>query len=285
MSAAADLVQMLDLRQMGDRSYVAENLPGPSPVVFGGQILAQVVASVSLTVPDKQLKSLHTVFARGGAPDRPLEIDLIVLQESRSSASLHVEVRQGDRLCAESIALFHDTEPDLLRHANKPPGVTRASDLPVRPRTHSWWDVRIVDNVDPYDPAAVGSRGLNVWSRFSEIPNKPFASHSLLAFASDGFFFASAMHPHEAGEHPLSDVSISTGIMGQSLNFHESFDAAEWLLLSHQSIDAGLDRSLGRAHVFTEGGRLVASFTQEKYVLRIPKVDGLEQVGGSMGKY
>lgn len=277
MSAALDLIQMLDLRQMGDRSYLAENLPGPSPVVFGGQILAQVVASVSLTVPDKQLKSLHTVFACGGAPDRPLEIDLMVLQESCSFASLHVEVRQGDRLCAESIALFHDTEPDLVRHANKPPAVTRASDLPARPRTHSWWDVRIVDNVDLCDPAAMGPPGLNVWSRFSEIPNKPFASHSLLAFASDGFFFASATHPHEVGGRSVSDVSISTGIMGQTLNFHESFDAAEWLLLSHQSVDTGLDRSLGRADVFTEGGRLVASFTQEKYELRIPKDAGQEQ--------
>jgi acyl-CoA thioesterase II len=65
MTVAPELAEMLNLRVAGEGQYEADNLPGPSPVVFGGQILAQAVSAACRTVPDKELKNLHTVFARG----------------------------------------------------------------------------------------------------------------------------------------------------------------------------------------------------------------------------
>ncbi len=57
-------------------------------MVFGGRPLTQTVIAATRTVPDKELLSLHTVFARGGNFDEPLKIDVEVMASGRSMASL-----------------------------------------------------------------------------------------------------------------------------------------------------------------------------------------------------
>jgi len=270
---------MLSLRTTGDGHYEADNLPGPTPVVFGGQILAQVVAAASQTLPDKQLKTLHTVFARGGAPDQPLEFDVQLLQNGRTFGSLTIAVRQGDRLCAQSTALLHEPEPDLIRYGPSSPDVTAPQQTTARPGSHDWWEVRIVDDVDLYDPDAVGPPQLDVWSRFVDAPDVPYASQALLAFASDGFLIATAMRPHEGIGQAMSHRTISTSVVAQTLSFHEPFGADEWLLLHHESPYAGRGRSFGRADVFAEGGRLVASYSQENMIRSFPEGHGIPEGG------
>jgi acyl-CoA thioesterase II len=274
MTPAAELVKMLDLRSTGDQRYEADNLPGPAPVVFGGQILAQAVSAACREMPDKELKNLHTVFARGGDPDRPLEFEVQVLQQGRAFASLTIAVRQGDRICAQSTALLHDPEPDLIRHEMRAPEVTAPLGTPARPGSHDWWEVRVVDDVDLYDPDAVGPPRLDVWSRFLGAPDEPFASQALLAFASDGFLIATAMRPHRGVGQSMSHRTISTSVVAQTLSFHGRFDADEWLLLHHESPHAGRGRSFGRADVFGEDGRLVASYAQENMIRSFPEGHG-----------
>jgi acyl-CoA thioesterase II len=53
------------------------------------------------------------------------------------------------------------------------------------------------------------------------------------------------------------------------LTFHEPFSAGEWMLLAHEAPYAGRGRTYGRADVFTEDGRLVASFIQDGMVRTI----------------
>jgi acyl-CoA thioesterase len=279
----SELTDMLSLRSTGDGQYAADNLPGPAPVVFGGQILAQTVAAASQTVPDKQLKNLHTVFARGGAPDQPLEFDVQPLQNGRAFASLTIAVRQGDRLCAQSTALLHDPESDLIRHGSTFPGVTAPRQTRARPGSHEWWEIRIVDDVDLYDPNAVGPPQLDVWSRFVDVPDHPYSSQALLAFASDGFLIATAMRPHKGIGQSMSHRTISTSVVAQTVSFHESFSADEWLLLHHESPFAGRGRSFGRADVFTEDGRLVASYAQENMIRNVPEGHGNPE--GGRAKY
>jgi acyl-CoA thioesterase II len=87
-------------------------------VVFGGQILAQTVVAASDYVSGKEIKSLHTIFARGASPDRSLEIDVEPLQDGHSFSSLSISASQGDRLCTRAVALLHDAEADLIRHGD-----------------------------------------------------------------------------------------------------------------------------------------------------------------------
>jgi acyl-CoA thioesterase II len=275
MSGENSPAGMLGLEEFGRHRYRAGNLAGPAPVVFGGQILAQTVVAATRSAPGKELKSLHTVFVRAAAPDRPLELDVDVQQDGRSFATLSVSVRQGDRLCTRSLALLHAPEPDLIRHADAPSAVTPPDQTPARPVSHPWWDLRVVGDVDFDDPDLVGPPDVAVWSRFRDVPagataTDASASQALVAFASDGFLIATAMRPHKGVGQALAHVTISTTVMAHTLSFHEPFRADEWLLLAHHSPYAGRGRSYGRADVFTSGGRLVASYAQENMIRNFP---------------
>jgi acyl-CoA thioesterase-2 len=277
-----NLSEMLTLEPLGDGRYRAPNLPGPAPVVFGGQILAQAVVAASIEAPGKELKSLHTVFARGASPEQPLEILVEPIQEGRTLTTLSISFVQGGKIGARCTALLHTPEPDLIRHGAPMPSVTAPADTKPRGASHSWWEVRVVDDVDLLDPAAVGPAELFVWSRFSDLPETPMAQQALLAFASDGFLIATAMRPHEGVGQSMAHVSISTSVVAQTIDFHEPFRASEWLLLAHSSPYAGRGRSYGRADVFTEAGRLVASYAQENIVRNFP--EGQQPAPGTRAK-
>src|ERR1700685_3171711 len=96
-------------------------------------------------------------------------------------------------------------------------------------------------------------------------------SQALLAYASDGFLIGTAMRPHLGVGQALAHVSISTSVITHTLSFHEPFDPGQWLLLSQESQYAGRGRSYGRGTVFTEDGRLVASFVQENMIRDFPQ--------------
>ena len=68
-------------------------------MVFGGQLLAQTIVAGATVDPTKEVKSVHTVFARGGALDQPLDIEVEAMHVGRALGSATVTVRQGDRLC------------------------------------------------------------------------------------------------------------------------------------------------------------------------------------------
>ena len=69
----------------------------------------------------------------------------------------------------------------------------------------------------------------------------------------------------------MSHVSISTSVLSHTLTFHEPIDPGAWHLLAHESPYAGRGRTYGRANVFTEDGRLVASFVQDNMVRDMPE--------------
>ncbi len=275
---------MLSLKELSPHHFLAENLARPAPVVFGGQILAQTVVAAATSAPDKSLKSLHTVFARGASPIEPLEIDVVPVQEGRTFATYLISVRQGERICTQSVALLHGPEADLIRHASDSPAVDRPGALRTRSGGHDWWELRVVDDIDLQDPQDVGPAEVNVWSRFSDVPTGLATDEALLAFASDGFLISTAMRPHQGIGQAMAHESISTTVIAQTISFHEDFDASEWLLLAHSSPYAGRGRSFGRADVFTEDGRLVASYSQENMIRKIPEGHG-PAAAGERSKY
>lgn len=265
--ATTELVEMLALDEIGPGLYRARSLPSSGGVVFGGQMLAQSIAAAAAVAPDLQVKSMHTVFTRGGSPDQPLELEVERLHDGRSFGSLEVSVRQGPRLCTRSLVLLHRPDADLISHQDDMPDVADAETSPPPPSSSGrGWEVRIADGADISDPDAVGPAELLVWSRFVDVPSEQWASQALLGYASDGFLIGTAMRPHPGVGQALAHVTISTTVVTQTLTFHDTFDAGQWLLLAHRSPHAGAGRSYGRADVFTVDGRLVASFTQENMI-------------------
>lgn len=284
MSELSELLDVLELEPTGEHRYRARNFSSaPGGVVFGGQILAQALIAAAAVDPGKEVKSLHTVFARGADKSQPLDVEVDVMHTGRAFGSASVTLAQGGRVCARSLALLSADEPDLIRHQPDPPDVGAPGD--ATPSTHGgeWWEIRTVDGVDISDPDAVGPAELNVWTRFPGAPSDPGTGRALLSYASDGFLIGTAMRPHKGVGQALAHVSISTSVITHTLTFHEPFDAGDWLLLAHESPFAGRGRSYGRANVFTSDGRLVASFVQDNMIRDFPA--GQAPAAGERSKY
>ena len=267
MPELADLLAVFDLESTGEGTFTGSSIVfGGGSVVFGGQLLAQSIVAGATVDPTKQVKSIHTIFARGGSTGAPLEFDVDVMQSGRSFASAAVTARQGDRLCTRSLVLLHSPDPDLIVHQPEMPTVGSPADAVASEHSSGFWEVRTVDGVDIGDPDAVGPAVLDVWTRFEGAPGDPTVNQALLAFASDGFLIGTAMRPHEGVGQAMAHRTIDTNVISHTLTFHGPIDAGRWMLLSHESPAAGLGRSYGRAHVFSEGGVLVASFVQENMI-------------------
>jgi acyl-CoA thioesterase II len=277
VSSLDALLDVLDLEPAGERRFNARNFDtGRGGVVFGGQILAQTVVAGASADPSKVVQSVHTIFARGGDLARPLEIEVEPMHVGRALASATVTVRQGDRLCARSLVLLSAEEPDLIRHAAAPPPVGGPQDAVPSGGSERFWEIRVVGGVDIADPGAVGPPELCVWSRFPGAEVTGVLGQALLSYATDGFLIGTAMRPHEGVGQSMAHVSISTSVLSHTLSFHEPVDPGAWHLLAHE-------RSYGRAGVFTEDGRLVASFAQDNMVRAFP--EGQRPPAGGASKF
>ena len=262
-----ELLAVLELEPTGDTTWRGASMEfGGGTVVFGGQLLAQTIVAAATVDPDKEVKSVHTVFARGASADVPLEFDVEVMQKGRSFASATVTVRQADRLCTRSLVLLHAPDPDLIRHQDPAPEVAPADESVPSAHAGGFWEVRTVGGVDIADPDAVGPAQLDIWTRFVGAPDDPTLNRALLAFATDGFLIGTAMRPHPGVGQALAHRTISTSVITHTLTFHDPVDPSRWMLLSQESPVAGSGRSYGRAHVFDEDGHLVASFVQENMI-------------------
>jgi acyl-CoA thioesterase len=257
------LVSALALEPIGPDRYRAENAETGHAVIFGGQLMAQSVIAALEGQDGKRVKTLHTIFARSGSPDAPVDITVERMHAGRAFASSTVTITQGDRLCTRSLVLLSADEPDFIRHADPAPQTPAPNSSDGGDDSSNEWQVRIAGDVDINDPALVGPPELDVWTRFAGAPDDPAVDQALLAFATDGFLIATAMRPHAGVGQAQAHVSVSTGVISHTLTFHEPLSAAQWLLLAHRSPYAGRGRCYGRANVYRADGVLAASFVQD----------------------
>jgi acyl-CoA thioesterase-2 len=257
------LVGALTLEPLGPDRYRAGNADAGPGVILGGQLLAQSVVAGLAGQDGKRVKTVHTIFARAGRPDAPVDIAVDRMHAGRAFASSTVSLSQGDRLCARSLVLLSADEPDFIRHADPAPTSPGPEGGTAKGDDAGAWQVRIAGDVDVNDPEAVGPPDLCVWTRFVGAPDDPGIDQALLAFATDGFLIATAMRPHPGLGQAQAHVTVSTGVVSHTLTFHEPAPAGQWLLLSHHSPYAGRGRCYGTGNVFRPDGALVASFVQD----------------------
>ena len=273
----ADVLSALEVEPVGDGRFRGHHIPGPGQVVFGGQILGQSIVAAARSLPTKDVRSIHTVFSRGAALDAPLDIEVETMADGRAVGSMTVTVRQGERLCSRSLVLASAEEPDLVRH--QPPMPPVAGPTAARPSHAPWWELAYVGDVDINDPELTGPAELPVWSRVTGTTDDAALNQALLAYATDGFLIATAMRPHEGVGQSMAHREVSTSVLTHTLTFHEPVDAGAWHLLAHESPYAGRGRAFGRAQVFTEDGRLVASYGQESLLRANPSWDPAQGPG------
>jgi acyl-CoA thioesterase II len=255
------------LDQTGPATYRGQSVDDEHrPVVFGGQIMGQMIAAAALQAPDKQVKNLHTVFARAGTVKQPVDYTLDQFHSGRAFGSMEAIAAQGERVLSRGILLMDAGEPDVIRHQIPTLQVSGPNNHAPAAGGEPGVEIRVVDGVDMMTTAVTGEPELNIWVRWQGVPDEPAMHQALLSWFTDPFLIGAAMRPHDGIGQEQAHESLSTGVITHTLTFHEAVRADEWLLIANRSQHAGGGRTYGDGHVFTEDGRLVASFVQTNMI-------------------
>ena len=117
------LPEMLQLEQVDEHRYAGmpEHTGERRNVVFGGQILAQMIIAGHLDrnvdrVDDKEVKSIHAIFARAGDYGAPIEYEVERMHDGRTLGSDTITFSQNGRIMSRALVLWSKDEPDLIRH-------------------------------------------------------------------------------------------------------------------------------------------------------------------------
>ncbi len=274
---ANDLIDILNVRRDGERSYVSVTRgDNQRPVVEGSQMLGQAIVAASRHVPGRRPVSAHMVFIRAADARQPLRFDLEELTSGRTFTALTVQVSQAGRRCAAGTLLLDVTAPDVIRHEPPPPDTAGPDDSEPYDMSVTGRDVRVVDGAYTDDPdAPVGPPVLDAWVRFKELPDAPVLHTALLAQFTGHMSIAAALRPHAGIGQRQSHRTLSTAINVIAISFHRDVQADRWMLYHHLSTFAGDGMTHSECRVHDEEGNLLASFSVDAMVRRFE--------GGSAG--
>jgi acyl-CoA thioesterase len=276
-----DLPPLLRLESLGDHRYqalpeldAATEEPARN-VIFGGQILAQAIMAADLDrgterPNDKEVKSIHAIFARAGDYTEPIVYEVDRMHDGRTLGSDTVTLAQGGKVMSRAMLLWSKDEPDLLRHTAHiaMPDVAGPDDPAGRQESLVFpgAECQIVGGVNVWDPGQPAQAAeLDVWTRF-DADLAIVAAQAVLSWATDGWLIGASMLPYADVDQSQAHRTISTGVIAHTLNFHDRFRSDEWLLLANESIWAGRGRTHGRCNIWTSEGKLVATYTQDNLV-------------------
>ncbi|MFE3002283.1 acyl-CoA thioesterase [Nocardia sp. NPDC059246] len=265
----ADLLDVLDLTEVGAGRFRARNVTSTLPTTLGSQTLAQAVVAAERTVPHMAVQSLHGVFPRGGYADRDVDVAVEVVQSGRALATVQVSFSQEGREHARVLSMLSAEEPDFLSHgAHLPEGLPGPEECEELPCALLPWEVRTFGGADALAAELSGPPALDVWMRCDKAPDLPGLGRALLAHGSEGFLGPVAMRPYPKSEIARRGGRGAAAMLTQTVTFHRPFTMHDWLLLHCESPFAGGGRMYGRIQIFTQAGDLVASVSAQGLMRR-----------------
>jgi acyl-CoA thioesterase len=243
-------------------------------VVEGTQVLAQAIVAVAKRFPEKSIRSVHAVFARAvmvGAG--PLELELDIVSEGRSTATAVVTAKQNGKPCITMTLLADVPTEDVIRHHLTRPAVAGPADANVSEMPMNGRELRLVDVVDVNSPDEVGPPELHAWLHYDPIPKRTDLAKALVAYFTGHLGISTTMRAHEGIGTSQAHLTVSTAPMTITVSFHEPFQWDGWLLYSHESTQVGAGMSYVRGTVHTEEGELIASFAQDALIRPLRTTD------------
>jgi acyl-CoA thioesterase len=272
MSELSELLDALELEEVGEGRYRAGSAPEAKGFIFGGQLLAQSMAAAVKGQPGKEIVTVHSVFARGGDPAVPLDIDVEHILNGRSFGSTTVTLRQKGKVCTRTQILLSAPERDIIRHDAEAPSVAGPDDaIAVGPYgVKGPWEARVVDGISIEETEQALPAQLYAWNRWPDAPSDPVVNQQLLAWSTDPWIIGTSMLPHAGYGQAKAHKEFSTGVLTHTITFHNPVDASDWMLFALEAPHAGNGRVYGRCNIFDTKGLLLASFVQDSMVRHFP---------------
>jgi len=283
----------LDLRVLLALERLELNLfRGRSPIddrprIFGGQVIAQALLAAYETVTDRVCHSLHAYFIRPGDPRIPIIYEVDRARDGASFTTRRVIAIQNGRQIFNMAASFQQPEGGVEHQDAMPQGLPGPDGFPTLaeletnylakqapPRSElrgpDPFDMRFVEP-SPEDflqkPQPARQRA---WLRARcELGDDPRWHQVALAYASDLWFLAAGLQPHQI-HWAMPNVMIAS--LDHAIWFHRPSDMTEWHLYDMQSPSASGARGFNLGAVFSPDGRLIASTAQEG-LMRISAAD------------
>ncbi|MBO0676592.1 thioesterase family protein [Mycolicibacterium sp. S2-37] len=270
------LLDLFDAQPAGDDRYTADTgIAGADErqVVEGTQVVAQAIVAAAKRFEGKSVRSVHAVFARVVTVGPPVELDVDVISEGRSTATAVVTASQNGKRCI-TVTVFTDVpSADVIRHQLPRPDVAAPADAHDGGMPMTGREVRVVDVVDVNSPDEVGPPELYAWLHYDPIPQRDDLAKALIAYFTGHLGISTTMRAHEGIGTAQAHLTVSTAPMTVTVSFHEPVRWNGWLLYGHESTQVGAGMSYVRGTVHTEEGDLIASFAQDGLIRPLRTTD------------
>jgi acyl-CoA thioesterase II len=247
--------------------------------VYGGQVVAQALVAAQATVPaDRPCHSLHSYFIRPGDPKVAIVYKVERERDGASFTTRRVTAIQHGRAIFTLSASFQIAEPGF-QHQTAMPVVAGPQGLLNEAQLHEadkdgipepWqtiWatrgrpiEFRPVAPASPFVAQSLPPLSHNWFRADGTLPDDPAIHACVLAYASDMTLLDTCIMPHAVS---WTDPKLQAASLDHSIWFHTPVRADQWLLYAQTSPAAAGGRGLNLAHIFTQGGTLVATVMQE----------------------
>ena len=172
----------------------------------------------------KEVKSIHTIFARAGMYNAgPLDYQRDAMHSGRAWGSDTITVTQGDRLLSRGLVLLNTVEPDLMRHGHGDARRPRSRLAVGRRRSACSRASRAARSTGPTRPRPTARRSSTSGSSSTESYDSVAANQAILAWCQPGVIIGLAMRPHaDTVDIREAHRTISTGVIAHTCHFHDA---------------------------------------------------------------
>ena len=280
MTTVNDLLNLLVLEQINDNEFNGVSKTVGSPVVFGGQVLAQAINAASRTITNNRvLHSMHSYFLEAGDLECPITYNVSVVRDGGSFSVRRVTAHQKEITIFILSASFHKRESGYDHQIAMKSGLSQPEAL------LSWTDMlkqygdflprslkgffeierpiefKPTEFVNPLEKKDLPPF-YDVWFKLKgDVGNLDLSTkQQILTYVSDYNILVSALKPHASKAHW---GNMQTASLDHSMWYFRDFDFSDWLLFSIESPNMYGARGFARGNIFTRDGKLIASVTQE----------------------
>ncbi|WP_370407436.1 acyl-CoA thioesterase [Tenacibaculum dicentrarchi] len=288
MKNTAELLNILMLDDIGNNNFNGISKDIGSPIVFGGQVLAQSLNAAYRTVSDERiLHSLHSYFLEAGNLEVPIKYNVQVIRDGGSFSTRRVTATQEDKTIFILACSFHKKEEGyehqkpIKKDIKQPEELLSWSDMLVQfsdflPKKLKAFlsierpvDFKPVHIVNPFDlkdlPPVV-----DVWFKLKDASQdlNLALKQQILTYISDYNILTTCLNPNASVAH-FGNTQMAS--LDHSMWFYRDFDFSDWLLFSIESPNTFGARGFATGNIYTRKGVLVASVAQEGLMRAIKK--------------